>query len=237
MPGRTRHANGPTMMVRVAAQGGVVGPILFVAIVVLGAWLSTDYSHTSQKISELGGQGAEYAVLQNINFIVLGTLVVAFAWALGRSLAAPHHGPALLAVFGISSGIANGVLPCDAACAGETPVALAHNIAGLLGFVAAIVGMTVLARRWRRDPRWQHHVTPTIAAAVVALGGLAWFIATQAADPHHPLGGVPQRIFVGALLLWIARTAWLLHRQLASDRLTPPIERSTADQDQAPGVN
>ena len=221
-----QHASDQEGLTRAAARGGVVGPLLFVAIVVLGGWLSADYRHASQKISELGGQGAEFAALQNVNFVMLGLLVLGFAWALGRSLGAPYHGPVLLGVFGLLSGIANGLLPCDLGCAGETPVALAHNITGVLGFVAAIIGMILLARRWRHDPRWQHHVAPTVAAVCVAVGGLVWFIATQVADPFHPIGGVAQRAFAGALLLWIARTAWLLQRQLASDRPSPPLERA-----------
>jgi hypothetical protein len=103
---------------------------------------------------------------------VLGVLVLGFAWALGRHLGAPHRGPVLLGVFGVSSCIANGLLPCDVACVGETPVAMAHNVTGLLGFVAAIAGMTVLARRWRHDPAGGTTSLPTVGAAVVALGGL-----------------------------------------------------------------
>jgi hypothetical membrane protein len=223
-----QHANDRAVLMRAAARGGVVGPGLFIAIVVLGGWLSDGYRHASQKISELGGQGASFAGLQNVNFIVLGVLVLGFAWALGRHLGAPHHGPVLLGIFGISSCIANGLLPCDVACAGETPVAMAHNVTGLLGFLAAIAGMTVLARRWRHDPRWRHHVLPTVGAAVVALGGLMWFITTQSTDPLHPLGGIAQRLFVGTLLLWITRTAWLLHRQLTAIRPTPSTEAATS---------
>jgi hypothetical membrane protein len=222
MPNRIQHASERTALERAAAQGGMVGPALFVAIVMLGGWLSDGYSHAGQKISELGGVGADYAALQNVNFIVLGILVLGFTWTLGRHLGPPYHGPVLLSLFGVLSCIANGLLPCDAACVGETPVALAHNVTGLLGFVAAIVGMIVLARRWRHDPRWRYHVAPTIGVVIVALVGLIWFIASQATDPHDPLGGLAQRVFVGALLLWIARTAWLLDRQLtATDQPTP----------------
>jgi len=61
----------PSRAVRLAALGGVVGPILFASLVVIGGILYDGYSHTSQKISELGGEGAEYAVLQNLNFIMI----------------------------------------------------------------------------------------------------------------------------------------------------------------------
>jgi hypothetical membrane protein len=220
-----QHAASDERKMRLAAQGGVLGPVIFFTVVLLGGTLSDGYSHSSQKISELGGQGAEFAALQNANFILLGILVLGFAWALARAMGPPHTGPVLLGVFGVSSCIANGLLPCDVACVGETPVAQAHNITGLVGFLAAIAGMILLARRWRHDPRWRDHAGHTVGAVVVAIGGLIWFVITQATDPLHPLGGIAQRTFVAALLLWIARTAWLLQRELTVTGQEPALQR------------
>jgi len=211
----------PSRAVRLAALGGVVGPILFASLVVIGGILYDGYSHTSQKISELGGEGAEYAVLQNLNFIMIGVLVIGFAWALARVLGPPLLGPVLIGIFGLLSSIANGLLPCDAGCKGETTVGLLHNITGVVGFIAAIVGMFVLARRWRDDPTWQPHVGFTRGAAFVAIGGLVWFIATQALDAQN-LAGIAQRVFVSALLLWIAVTAARLLSEITkSDSKSP----------------
>lgn len=196
---------------RLGAFGGVAGPLLFLALVVLGGVLYDDYSHVSQKISELGGEGSEVALLQNTNFILLGVLTLGFAWALGTTLGRPFRGPALIGAFAVLSAIANGLLPCDVGCYGLTPVSLAHNVTGLLGFLAAITGMVILARRWRTDPYWKQHVMPTAAAATVASLGLVWFIVID----RQSLAGVAQRTFVGALLIWIAATGWRLFRQLA----------------------
>ncbi len=202
--------------VRLAGLGGVIGPVLFVMLVIVGGGLYDGYSHASQTISELGGDGAEYALLQNLNFVMLGLLVIGFSWALARVLGPPYLGPALIGFFGLSSAIANGLLPCDVGCEGETTVGLLHNITGLAGFIAAIAGMVILARRWRDDPIWQPHADFTRIAAFVALGGLAWFVGTQALDAEN-FAGVAQRVFVTALLLWTAVTAWKLHRQLETD--------------------
>ncbi len=203
-------------VVRLAVFGGIIGPVLFVMLVIVGGGLYDGYSHVSQTISELGGDGAEYALLQNFNFIVIGTLVIGFSWALAGVLGPPYLGPALIGFFGVSSSIANGLLPCDAGCEGETTVGLLHNITGLAGFIAAIAGMFILARRWRDDPLWKSHVGFTRSAAFMAVGGLAWFVITQALDAE-PLTGIAQRVFVSALLLWTAVTAWKLHRQLETD--------------------
>jgi len=198
-----------------AAIGGVIGPIVFVALIVVGGVLYEGYSHVSQKISELGGEGAEYALLQNLNFIMLGVLVIGFSWALARWFGPSFLGPALIALFGLSSSIANGLLPCDLGCSGETTVGLLHNITGMAGFLAAILGMFVLARRWQSDSRWKSHVDFTRRAAFVAIGGLVWFVATQALDAQAT-AGLAQRVFAGALLLWIATTAARLAREVAS---------------------
>lgn len=217
----THAARRKERLIVLGARGGILGPALFVMLVVLGGVLYDGYSHASQKISELGGAGAPFAILQNLNFILLGLSVLGLAWALGRTLGPPYRGPALIGVFGVSSCIANGLLPCDVACVGDTPVGLAHNLTGLLGFVAAIIGMTILARRWRHDPRWRRHAGPTLWAVAVAIVGLVWFIITQEIDPLHPIGGIAQRAFVGALLLWIARTAWLLHELVTTEPPAP----------------
>lgn len=217
-----RNSQETGAMTRLAALGGVVGPILFVMLIVLGGVLYDGYSHVSQKISELGGEGAEYALLQNINFIMIGVLVIGFSWALARVLGPPYLGPALIAFFGLSSSIANGLLPCDIGCQGETTVGLLHNITGLAGFVSAIAGMFVLARRWRYDSTWQTPTGFTRSAAFVALASLLWFVITQATDAQS-FAGIAQRIMAGALLLWISVTAALLYREVADD---PGIEGS-----------
>lgn len=198
---------------RLAAVAGVVGPALFAGLVVVGGALDSTYSHVSQKISELGGQGAENPTMQNVNFLLLGVLLMVFAWALAQSPAASTIGAGLIGIFGASSGVANAALPCDAACKGETTVGLLHNVTGVIGFLAAIVGMVILARRWNRFPQWRSHARFTRIMVAVAVTGLGWFIATQALDAQT-YAGVAQRSFVVALLAWIVVSATRLRRQL-----------------------
>ena len=180
MQNLVQDATGSNRTVRWLALGGVLGPAMFVVIVMVAGLLYEGYSHVSQSISELGGEGAEYALLQNINFLTLGVLVLGSAWALARVLGGSIVGPLLIGAFGLSSSIANGLLPCDLGCEGQTTVGLLHNITGITGFVAAIAGMLLLARRWRTDSRWQSHVGFTRAAAFVALAGLIGFVAMKA---------------------------------------------------------
>ena len=213
--------------VRLAALGGVVGPVLFLSLVIAGGALYDGYSHASQKISELGGEGSSVSLLQSTNFILLGIFTLTFAWALGRTLGQPYTGAALIGLFAVSSAIANGLLPCDIGCQGLTPVSQAHNITGLAGFLAAIAGMVVLARRWRDDARWQSHVRLTKVAAGVASVGLVWFIVTQVFD-RQAFAGIAQRTFVAALLGWIAVTGWRLVREIGDSTTAEQPARADA---------
>ena len=199
------------LMTRLAALGGVVGPIVFAMLVIVGGVLSDGYSHVTQKISELGGEGAEYALLQNINFIVLGLAVIGLSWALARTLGPPYTGMVLVAFFGLVAVIHGGLLHCDIGCTGTTTEGLIHNITGVTGFIATIAGMFVLARRWQHDSMWRPHARFTRGVASVAIGALVWFVVTQAADKQS-FAGIAQRIMAGALLLMIATTAARLFR-------------------------
>ena len=203
------------LALRLGALGGVVAPLLFAAVVVHVASRYEGYSHVSQAISELGGEGASDPLLQNVNFFVLGVLVLGFAWALFRSGAATARGAALIAGLGLFSAIGSAFLPCDLGCGGTTTVGLLHNVFGVTGFVLAIAGMLVLGRHWGDDARWAGHARFSRLAAVVAIAGLAVFIVMRATD-SEAYDGVAQRVFVTALLGWVFVTGVRLYRELAS---------------------
>ncbi len=207
----TRQRNIDSPPIRLLALGGIVGPLLFAVVIVMAASLYDGYSHIGQAISELGGEGAQYALLQSANFFVMGVLIIGFAWGLARAPGSSVLGAMLVGLFGLSSGIGNALLPCDLGCAGQTAIGLLHNITGMLGFLAAIVGMFLLTHRWRQNPSWKSHIGFTRGAAVVAIIGLVGFVATKATGVE--IYGLAQRVFVGALMLWIVVTALQLYRR------------------------
>lgn len=197
--------------VRVAAWGGVLGPVVFATLVIVGGAATDGYSHVTQKISELGAVGAQYATLQNVNFLILGVSIVGFAWALAKRIGPPVLGPVLVGLFGIVA-VLHAFVNCDVGCKGQTGEGLLHNVTGVIGFVAMISGMAILARRWRTDAEWKPYVPFTLSAATVAIVGLVVFVFTQAND-IQTFAGVAQRVFAGAFLIWIAVTAARLLRR------------------------
>jgi hypothetical membrane protein len=195
---------------RIAARTGMIGTITFVLLVIVGGLLTGGYSHVSQKISELGATGAQYATLQNLNFMILGVGVVSFAWALHRTPGTTVMPSVLVGFFGVVA-FAHAFVPCDTGCRGETPMGLLHNVTGLMGFVAVIAGMLLVARQWQRVDERRSHVPFTRGAAYVAIVGLLGFVATQALDVQT-FAGLVQRVYAGSFLLWIAVTSSLLAR-------------------------
>jgi hypothetical membrane protein len=189
----------------VLARVAAAGTLLFVVLVIVGGMFYEGYSHVDQAISELGGVNAPNAWLQNLNFLVLGLAAVALAAALAAVFPQARAGAALVAGFGLLSCIANAAFPCDDSCAGITIGGFLHNLTGVAGFASCVVGMGLLARHWRRVDRWRGHAALTVALAAVAIAGLVVFLAMEIAGAQGV--GVPQRIFVGALLVWLLSTA------------------------------
>ena len=153
---------------------------------------------------------------------MLGVLLVAFAYGLHRSLARDRAfagarwtmlAPALVAVFGLSSGVANGLLPCNPGCEFESVTGTMHNLTGLTGFIAATAAMFLFARVLKADPRWHRLHRLSLAIGVVALLSLiAWIAVGKIADVNS-VDGALQRLFVGVWFTWILVMAlWLLRR-------------------------
>ena len=124
---------GPGWPLRLGALGGVIAPPLFAAVVVYLATRYEGYSHVSQAISELGGEGASDPLLQNVNFFVLGVLVLGFAWALFRSGIATARGATLVA--GLGLGLAESI-------PGRSPLIDGF---GLIAFASLFPIITVMA--------------------------------------------------------------------------------------------
>ena len=62
--------------VKWAAIAGIVAPLLFAILVPVIGLLTPGYSQFSQTVSELGQVGQPYAILQDVNFVLTGLLVI-----------------------------------------------------------------------------------------------------------------------------------------------------------------
>ncbi len=191
-------------LVRFLALCGIAAPVVFATLVTVAGFIYDGYSHVAQAVSELGGDGAQQPLLQNINFFLAGALFIAFALGLHRGIGGGKGsalGPVLVAVFGVSSGLANALLPCDPGCEFQSFTGTMHNLTGLGGFIAAIGGMWVISRRLQRDPLWRGLSRFSSMAAVAALVSLVLWIGVAKAAEVDTVNGLLQRLYI---LTWFA---------------------------------
>jgi len=187
---------------RYLALCGIAVPIVFATLVTVAGYFYQDYSHVTQAVSELGGVEAQYHLLQNANFVVLGLLLLAFAFGLYRGLGARNLGPVFIGFFGVVS-VLHSVLPCDPGCDFQTLTGTLHNVTGLAGFLAAIAGIFLVSRNLNTDPQWRSLSRFSWMAGVVVLVSLVLWIGVAKTAEIGSLNGVLQRVFILAWFVWV----------------------------------
>lgn len=189
---------------RVLALGGVAGPVLFTAMVVLCGALRPDYTHLTQFISELGESGGSRAWLMNFfGFIPSGLFLAVFgaslAYLIPRGLLSVVAA-VFIATFGFGVSGA-GVYSCDPGCPRQelSAEAALHNAVSVIAFLAGVVGIGLWAYCFRGLASWRslwRYSAISSAAALVLL------LALNASIESRALTGVWQRLFLATLYLW-----------------------------------
>lgn len=121
---------------------GVVAPILFTILVIIESLLRPGYSQTYNFISDLCV--GTYAIIQNINFVIFGLLIIGFALGLRGGLPSPKGralkaGVWLVVISGLGVLFA-GVFPEDYLSGGP------HNLVSATAFLAIIAAQFLI---WR----------------------------------------------------------------------------------------
>lgn len=168
---RVTQRTGAWRLLAVLAWAGVAGPVVFtVAFVAQGLARRGEYSAAAETISALAA--GPYGWVQDVNFVVFGVLLFAFAIGLHlgvRRSRAGVVGPAIMAWTGVGAVLA-AVFPLREDAAGLTvdPTGL-HRPNAVLFFLSVGVGLVVLSRRLARDPRWAGLAAYTLVTGVVAV--------------------------------------------------------------------
>jgi len=205
---------------RVLAVCGIIAPVLFTGLVVIVSYLRPGYNHMSQAISELGEVGAPNAIVQDVNFVLVGLLIIAFSFGLHRGIGEGRGskvGPALIIIFGAVASVGGGLFRCDPGCVFESFVGVMHNLLGLTGFVAMILGTIIISRRLKKDSLWQSYSSYSIITGILAIIFLILFIMASNVFPEWR--GLFQRLFVGVIFLWIEIMA--IRLLLITNKLVP----------------
>lgn len=191
---------------RMLALGGLAGPVLFSTLVVVCGALRPEYNHAMQFISELGETGGSHASLMNFaGFIPSGLFLMGFGASLAGLLprtALSAAGALLVAIFGLGISGA-GVYSCDPGCPRQnmSVEATLHQVVSIIAFLAGILGLAILAYRFRSLPAWRSLWRYTAASSAAAL---VLLLVLNASVESRALTGIWQRLFLATLYLWCA---------------------------------
>jgi hypothetical membrane protein len=194
------------------AAAGIAGPVIFAVIVLVQSLLHPDYSQVALPISALAAWPGGW--IQNVNFIVFGLLMTAYAIGLHlgvRRSRAGVIGPALLVLSGVGLMIA-GFFPWRDVD-GDFIVPVGHLLGAFMSFLGAGTGLIVISRRMAGDPRWRSVATFALASgiAIVVLFVATFALVIPPDAPLHGWGGLLQRVTIA---VWFPCTIVLALRLL-----------------------
>lgn len=191
--------DGPQRWLRLIGVLEIAGMVAFTAVVGFLAALRPEYGHLTHTISTLGEIGAPFAIVQQLNFIVLGGLTTAFAYGLHRGMPPGFVlGPLLVALFGLGI-VGAGLFPCLPCTdfSSYTWENTTHGITAGVAFVAIMPAPFFLSRRMRSDERWANYTRPFLVLGVLIVAfNVAYYVATGTA-----VVGALQRALVGAIFV------------------------------------
>lgn len=220
----TRQSGSPVPESRAVlsalAAMGIFGPIVFTIGFVAQGLYRPEYNPIVQQISDLTAGPSGW--VQQVNFVVFGLLLIAFAVGLhrvGRGAALGVVGPALVVWNGMELVVA-GVFPLRENAAGliYDPLGV-HSVNGTIFFLSMGVVLIVLSRWFARDARWHGLAAYTLASGIVLFVMVVCngFLAEMAQAPLHPWLGLIQRAILAVWFPCLIVLALRLRRIARTD--------------------
>jgi len=202
---------------------GIIAPIIFAIIVIIAGLLRPDYSHLTNFVSELGAVGAPNAIMQRINFVLVGIPIVAFTFGLHRGIGEGKGsiiGPLLIAIFGLSA-VVSGIFSTDPIQPGSFSDIM-HSMSSAIGSIAAILAFFIISERLEQDTLWRRYRYFSIVIAFVAI-----VVSVVGVGLLGVLGapGLAQRLFMAVLFLWIEVMAIRLFQISGQSLVSPALPK------------
>ncbi len=207
-----------TWFQRLALMQGIVAPVLFAAIAIVGGLYHPGYSHLAQAISELTAAGAVNKPTLDIALLLMEGLTLVFGLAYaqavrqgGWQLRASAWLIVLIAVIGF--GFAR--YPMDQIGTPMTPDGWMHLVIVSASAISAIASVVLAALGWGRLG-WRgdmlRRLCWTVVLIMLASGGISALVGVNG----WPGIGIWQRVNTGAFSLFQIATVLVLLRWRAA---------------------
>ncbi len=176
---------------------GIVGPLVYLIVLVTLGALWPGYNHVSQLMSELGGVEAPHALIMNtLGLGLLGFMFFGFALVLYD-----HIGTGKLSILGTGLIILSGIglvlsaaFPCDPGCMDVTITGERHSIAAIVAAVPMSFAPIAVSSYFSRRLSIYSIITGIFIGSVSLLN----------MNPEYsPVQGALQRTGIGLGLLWM----------------------------------
>ena len=166
---RASHVLERGSTIAALAAAGIAGPIIFGVVGLVQSVLRQDHSLVEHPISALAAGNSGW--IQNVNFLLFGLLMIAFAVGLHLGVRPSRSGWVGLA-FLVLSGIGlmwGGVFPATDSAGAFDENRVLHIPGFIMTFLGGGIGLVVISRRMARDPRWKSVATYALATGITML--------------------------------------------------------------------
>lgn len=205
---------------RLAAWGGVAGPVLFTAAWVVSSLRQAGQPATGVQLSGLAAEDARDPQIMMAAFVVLGASSIGLGAALRKVAGTGPIGPWVVMAGGAAA-VAAGAFRRDhmlltgPGFAGESWHNQVHDVVSGVAYAAMLAAPLMLARQFRADPRWAKIARPVQVLALASAVAIIVF-ASRAAEPWN---GIMQR---AAVTLALAAEALIAARMLTPQASATP---------------
>ncbi|MDQ3736699.1 MAG: DUF998 domain-containing protein [Actinomycetota bacterium] len=195
------------------AAAGIAGPVIFAGVALVQSLLRPEHSLVADPISALAAGPSGW--VQNVNFLVFGSLMLAYAIGLHLGVRPTRWGVLGLA-FLVLSGVGlvwAGLFPSADTDGARWDDRVLHIVAFPMTFLGAGIGLIVMSRRMAGAPRWRSVATYALATgvAVLVLLLVGGSLVRPPGAPLHPWWGLFQWVL---LAVWFPCTIILALRLL-----------------------
>ncbi len=197
---------------KIFALCGIIAPILFTFTVIIASLLRPDYSQISNFVSDLGV--GPNSIIQNVNFIIFGILVIIFSFGLGCGMPSPRGkalktGVWLLVLFGffiILAGVTLFSVGPDVTYAQEVE---AHGLVSAMAFLTIIAAQLLIWRGLRDADSsvWGRYGTYSLISGLLSI----FLLLALRIAIGGGYQGIVQRAFLAVPWIWIEMTGIKLY--------------------------